>query len=206
MVALSTVAQFKGEDEEVRIPHKSGTVDEGVYISGVLRKQDVSRQTAVPPGPSGRKRAALVLHGVQSHKNQSYHRDLAGALPIDSLRIDFRGNGASSGGPYDPSPPTPWSQSLWNYGSMEGEVRDVRRALQWLSVERGYIVDLVVAHSRGCAVMWEYFTSPEDLAHQTHLPYYVSISGRYNQQRQMRTSIGDPSSCPLCVIQFPPDD
>lgn len=190
MAALSTVAQLRGEDEQVRIAHVPGTQDEGIYISGVLRKQDASVLTAVPPGATGRKRAALILHGVQAHKNQTYHRALAGALPVDSLRIDFRGNGASSGGPYDPHPEQS-AQVDWDYGSMAPEVRDVRRALSWLSSERGYIVDIVIAHSRGCAVMWEYFTAPEPLAHQGYLPFYVAVSGRFDQRAQM-------SELPLC--------
>lgn len=129
-------------------------------IAGILNQKE--------PGKLSNK-VALILHGILSHKNQTYHRKLASRLPIDSFRFDFNGNHESSG--------------HWKVDGISNDVQDVSDVVHYLEQTFGYEVGLVIAHSRGALAGWNFFTISEEFHRGRHgyqIPYFVSLSARWN--------------------------
>ncbi|EMD39974.1 hypothetical protein CERSUDRAFT_112216 [Gelatoporia subvermispora B] len=128
------------------------------FIVGVLE------QVALDQPTQGRK-LALILHGAMGHKDYLYQKRLAHRLPIDSFRFDFRGNHESPG--------------PWLLDGLFDDVEDIEAAVAYLHEHYGYVVDLVVGHSRG-SVMGMYWVSISKAAR--HVRGYVNASGRYRMR------------------------
>ncbi|OJT13969.1 hypothetical protein TRAPUB_9453 [Trametes pubescens] len=65
-------------------------------------------------------------------------KKLAYRLPQDSFRFDFRGNHETPG--------------TWAFGRFTNDVLDLEVVVDYLTKEFGYVVDMVVGHSRGSVV------------------------------------------------------
>lgn len=132
-------------ETKIRIPFPSAS-DPQLYIVGILAQK--SSQIIEQSSSKGNPRPlALILHGVLAHKDQAYHKALAKLLPIDSFRFDFRANGESSEG------------SEWHMSNFEEDWKDLDRVWEYLREEYGYVLDLVVGHSRGSLGGWGWFAT-----------------------------------------------
>ncbi|KAJ1021054.1 hypothetical protein NDA13_005682 [Ustilago tritici] len=157
---------MNGEEHELRIP----SVQRGVDLVGILHRN---------PGSNGTqpRRIALILHGLLAHKNQCYHKQLAQALPIDSCRFDFRGNGDSGGD--------------WTMGDLGNDVQDLSTVVSYLHRKEGYVLDLIVGHSRGSMISWMYLGKGEKKLQEdggrSFVPNLVVCSGRWDMQKVLET-------------------
>lgn len=153
------------QEFELHIP----SVQPGVDLVGILHRK--------PSASPGKRRIALILHGLLAHKNQCYHRALAESLPIDSYRFDFRGNGDSKGD--------------WAMGTIDNDVEDLASVVRHLCQQEGYAVDLIVAHSRGTMVSWMYLSRGEQVllrdGGSAYLPNLVVVSGRWAMEGMLKT-------------------
>lgn len=157
---------MNGEEIELLIP----SVQSGVDLVGVLHRKSTS------DGGQPR-RIALILHGLLAHKNQSYHKQLVQALPIDSYRFDFRGNGDSKGD--------------WTMGDLSNDVQDLSTVISYLHHKQGYVVDLLVGHSRGSMISWMYLSKGEKKLKEdggrSFVPNLVVASGRWDMIKVLET-------------------
>lgn len=135
------------------VPH---THVEGCSIAGVLEQVSPDEST------HGRK-IALILHGSMGHKDYLFQKRLALQLPIDSFRFDFRGNHETPG--------------PWRLGNFNDDVLDIHVVVEYLTKELGYVVDLLVGHSRGSVtgMMW----LCQYPAQSATVRGYANVSGRY---------------------------
>lgn len=157
---------MSGNEVELRIP----SVQPGVDLVGILHRK--------PHGDNAQpRRIALILHGLLAHKNQCYHRALAEALPIDSYRFDFRGNGDSTGD--------------WTMGTLDNDVQDLATVIRYLHHQQRYTIDLIVAHSRGSMISWMYLSKDERELERNGgrawLPNLVVASGRWQMDKVLET-------------------
>ena len=143
----------------LRIP----SLQTGVNIVGILHHTHSPEQRT--------KDIALVLHGLMAHKNQSYHRELANALPMDSFRFDFRGNGDTAGD--------------WGMCNIAQDVEDLQAVVHHLRHQWGYRIELVIGHSRGSLDSWVYLGRDERLRwdDDTDVPFLVVVSGRWEMKK-----------------------
>lgn len=166
------------EQIKIRIPHPNDGPDAGVEIVGLLARADNYRasqknESSIEPvsrttvSKSEMRPLALILHGVFAHKDQTYHRGLVAALDIDSFRFDFRGNSESTG--------------EWNIGAIDADYRDLLLVVEHLRTHYNYWIEIVVAHSRGAGIVWEYFAKEfhEGKSIAQRIPFYVSVSARW---------------------------
>ncbi|KAI0313242.1 ectomycorrhiza-regulated esterase [Amylostereum chailletii] len=143
----------------VDIPH---THLQDVTLVGTLEQ-------LAPEQPTHGRKIALILHGTMGHKDYLFQKRLAQKLPLDSFRFDFRGAHESSG--------------TWNYAGVGEDVEDLRVVVAYLVREYGYVVDLVVGHSRGSvAGMYWLCTSEEG----RRVGGMVNVSGRYRMDRVLQ--------------------
>jgi len=152
------------KETELRIP----SIQPGVDIVGLLHRK----------GNPGHGRIALILHGLLAHKNQCYHRALASALPIDSFRFDFRGNGDTGGD--------------WTMGNLGNDVEDLSSVIRHLHRQLGYEVEMIVAHSRGSMVSWMYLSRSEadlrrDMGGNGYVDKFVAASGRWDMSKVLQS-------------------
>lgn len=139
------------------IPHPD---EEGVTMVGVLEQ-------VAPEGPTQGKKIALILHGTMGHKDYLFQKRLAHRLPIDSFRLDFRGNHESNG--------------EWRAGAFLNDVRDIDVALEYLRVHYYYSgVDLIVGHSRGVVSAFRWMCTHEE---GKTVRGFVNMSGRYRMEK-----------------------
>ncbi|EJF63394.1 ectomycorrhiza-regulated esterase [Dichomitus squalens] len=143
---------------KVTIPH---TVEQGTTITGVLEQ-------VAPEEPSQGRRIALVLHGAMGHKDYLFQKRLAQRLPIDSFRFDFRGNHETPG--------------IWKYGHFLDDVADLEIVVAYLQKEYGYVIDMLVGHSRGSVVSLLWICKHRDGDAKT-VRRYVNVSGRYRMTK-----------------------
>lgn len=143
----------------LRIP----SVQHGVDIVGILHHRHSTQQRTSD--------VALILHGLMAHKNQSYHRELAAALPMDSFRFDFRGNGETGG--------------TWGMCNFAHDIEDLQAVVYHLRHRLGYRIELIVGHSRGALDAWAYLGRDERLRwdDDTDVPFLVAVSGRWEMAR-----------------------
>ncbi|KAJ7243773.1 Alpha/Beta hydrolase protein [Mycena rebaudengoi] len=126
-------------------------------------------QLAPEKSTQGR-RIALILHGAMGHKDYLFQRRLAQRLPLDSLRFDFRGNHETPG--------------TWNYGGFSRDVGDLSVVAQHLQTVYGYVVELVVGHSRGSIVGMRWIcTAPEAAS----VKAFINVSGRYRMNKVLES-------------------
>ncbi|OCH91860.1 ectomycorrhiza-regulated esterase [Obba rivulosa] len=128
------------------------------FVVGVLEQ-------VCPDEPTQGRKLALILHGAMGHKDYLYQKRLAHRLPLDSFRLDFRGNHESPG---------PWLMD-----GFSDDYEDIEASVAYLQEHFGYVVDLVVGHSRGSVVgMWWISSSKA----ARNVRGYVNASGRYRMR------------------------
>lgn len=135
---MSSSSQRK--ETEIKIPFPSRS-DHKIDLAGILSQHD-------PSSSASRRPLALILHGVLSHKSQSFHPLLASSLPIDSLRFDFRGNADS---------PLLEGQE-WDMAGFHEDCRDLDAVVEWMEEEYGYQVEAIIGHSRGSLIGWKWMS------------------------------------------------
>ncbi|KAF4577417.1 hypothetical protein EYR36_005405 [Pleurotus pulmonarius] len=140
---------------KLSIPHQAAPE---LSIVGVLE------QVAPEQSTSGRK-LALILHGTLGHKDYLFLKRLALRLPIDSFRFDFRGNHETGG--------------TWKQGAIHEDIEDLLLVVEHLKKTYGYVVDLVVGHSRGSIVGFHWISHYPD---GRSVSAFVNASGRYRMQ------------------------
>ncbi|KAA1476889.1 ectomycorrhiza-regulated esterase [Dentipellis sp. KUC8613] len=131
----------------------------GVSLVGVLEQLE-------PAQPTRGRKIALILHGTMGHKDYLFQKRLAQRLPLDSFRFDFRGNHESGG--------------IYRHGGFAEDAEDLRVVVKHLTGELGYVVDLVVGHSRGSIVGMHWLCTAEEAKHARGM---VNVSGRYRMRR-----------------------
>ncbi|KAI0078260.1 ectomycorrhiza-regulated esterase [Panus rudis PR-1116 ss-1] len=137
-----------------RIPH---TEEEGATIVGTLQRVD--------SGETNGRGIALICHGSLGHKDYLFQKRLAHRLPIDSFRFDFRGNHESTGS--------------WRTGAFGNDVVDIEVVVEYLTKHFGYVVHLIVGHSRGVvsAIRWMCTSK-----YSKNVRGFVNVSGRYRME------------------------
>ncbi|KAI9058270.1 alpha/beta-hydrolase [Trametes sanguinea] len=142
---------------KLSIPHPH---EKDCNIVGVLEQ--------VAPGqPTQGRRIALILHGALGHKDYLFQKRLALRLPYDSFRFDFRGNFETNGTCY--------------FGRFSNDVIDLEVVVDYLTREFGYVVDMIVGHSRGSVVGALWICKHRDGAAKT-VRRYVNVAGRYRME------------------------
>ncbi|KAF9063281.1 Alpha/Beta hydrolase protein [Rhodocollybia butyracea] len=139
------------------IPHPTDT--NNCSIVGILEQL-----TEAKPCP-GRK-LALILHGAAGHKDYLFLKRLAVRLSMDSFRFDFRGNHETPG--------------VWRQGGLADDLEDLRVVVDFLKVNYGYEIDLLVGHSRGSIVGFRWICTSEEGA---KISGFVNASGRYRMNK-----------------------
>ncbi|KAJ7766512.1 ectomycorrhiza-regulated esterase [Mycena maculata] len=142
------------------IPHSSAPE---CSITGVLEQLDAGKST------HGRK-IAIILHGSMGHKDYLFQRRLAQRLSQDSFRFDFRGNHESPG--------------VWCYGAFQDDVDDLCVVVQYLQTVYGYVVDMVVGHSRGSIVGMRWLCTAPEARNVTN---FINASGRYRMNKVLES-------------------
>lgn len=98
---------------------------------------DGTRLTGILRAEAGCRHGVILAHGLFGHKDYLFFPRLAAALPICSLRFDFRGNGDSTGTP--------------SYAGYDAEVDDLGAAVQFLHI-KGIATLALIGHSKGSIV------------------------------------------------------
>lgn len=168
-------------ETKIRIAHPSDGIDAGVEIVGLLARCKDGVNGDVSTSTRGRP-LALILHGLYAHKNQTYHRTLVAALDMDSFRFDFRGNDESTGN--------------WDIGALDADYRDLQLVIDYMRNHYGYRIELVVAHSRGAGLGWEYFAKDAGNSASTEkrIPFFASMGARWYPPGILRESCKDAPS------------
>ncbi|KAI0670857.1 alpha/beta-hydrolase [Trametes maxima] len=143
---------------KLAIPH---TLEKDCTIVGVLEQ-------IAPEQPTQGRKVALILHGSLGHKDYLFQKRLAARLPLDSFRFDFRGNHETSG--------------PWQFGRFSNDVEDLEVVVEYLSKSFGYVVDLVVGHSRGSVVSLLWICKHREGSAKS-VRGYVNVSGRYRMEK-----------------------
>ncbi|KAK7464904.1 hypothetical protein VKT23_006113 [Stygiomarasmius scandens] len=142
------------------IPHPS---EPNCSIAGVLEQY---KGAASHSDTGSKKNIALILHGAAGHKDYLYQKRLAHRLPMDSFRFDFRGNHETPG--------------VWRQGALADDVVDLRVVVDYLKINYGYKIDLVVGHSRGSIVAFKWICTTEE---GKNISGFVNASGRYRMRK-----------------------
>ncbi|KAI0699121.1 ectomycorrhiza-regulated esterase [Cytidiella melzeri] len=129
--------------------------DPNTPLTGVLEQ-------LAPGEPTQGRRIALLLHGSIGHKDYLFLKRLALRLPIDSFRFDFRGNFESPG--------------PWRMGGFEDDVEDLNAVVAYLTNKLGYLVDIIVGHSRGVVAAIRWMCTAKEAQ---GVRGFVNASGRY---------------------------
>jgi len=72
---------------------------------------------------------------------------------------------------------------VWRQGALADDVVDLRVVVDYLKINYGYKIDLVVGHSRGSIVAFKWICTTEE---GKNISGFVNASGRY----RMRVSTG----------------
>src|SRR6266540_2917431 len=78
------------------------------------------------------------------------------------LFVHIRGNHESGG--------------VWRLGDLTDDVEDIQVVVDYLKVNYGYVVDLVIGHSRGAIVSFHWLSASFD---GRKVSAFVNLSGRY---------------------------
>ncbi|KAI0086548.1 ectomycorrhiza-regulated esterase [Irpex rosettiformis] len=135
-----------------RIEHPK---DPNSPLTGVLEQ-------VAPDEPTQGRRIALLLHGSIGHKDYLFLKRVALRLPIDSFRFDFRGNFESPG--------------PWRMAGFDDDAEDISAVVAYLTSKFGYVVDLIVAHSRGVVAAIRWMCTAQEAQ---SVRGFVNASGRY---------------------------
>ena len=119
-----------------------------------------------------------------SHKDYVYQKKLGQQLPIDSFRFDFRRVTSFQRHTLGPhllnqlelsgSHETP---GRYSYGGLESDIVDVDVVVKHLKSKYGYVVTMMISHSRGSTVTMGYLCTHEEAA--KNVKYFVNVSARY---------------------------
>ena len=116
------------------------------------------------------------------HKDYLYQRQLALRFPIDSFRFDFRYARVATASFNDADTRLVVlrgcneSTGRWNFGHFPDDVEDIRAVVAFLTSRYGYVIHLIVAHSRGSITAMNWMcTSTEGKA----VTGFVNLSARY---------------------------
>ncbi|KAF8968918.1 Alpha/Beta hydrolase protein [Flammula alnicola] len=101
------------------------------------------------------------------HKDYLFQRRLAVKLPLDSFRFDFRGNHETGG--------------VWKQGALADDLVDLQAVVDYLKSTYGYVIELLVGHSRGSIVAFRWIATTED---GRKVSAFVNASGRYRMAVQ----------------------
>lgn len=133
--------------------------------------------------------SCISLRGANSernrHKDYLFQKKLAKALPIDSFRFDFRcetwslPSGITHIHPILSFRGSHETGGVWKMGALHEDLEDLEVVVQYLSKEFGYVVDLVVGHSRGSVVAMRWLCIAEEAK---HVRGFVNVSGRYRME------------------------
>ncbi|KAH9933107.1 ectomycorrhiza-regulated esterase [Epithele typhae] len=148
---------------KVAIPHPQ---DERCTIVGTLEQVEPERPT------QGRNIALVRLHALGTHKDYLFQKKLALRLPYDSFRFDFRGNHETPG--------------EWRFGHFEDDLADLDAIVAYLAREYGYVVDMLVGHSRGSVVAMLWLCRHRDGPLTRAVRRFVNVSGRYRMEIEER--------------------
>ncbi|KAN0064833.1 hypothetical protein ACQY0O_001890 [Thecaphora frezii] len=170
--------------------------DRTVSIVGILAQKDLpvhphtSSSHTYPLDPISRRttqsrKIAIIVHGLLAHKDQTYHRLLAASLPLDSFRFDFRANAETPG--------------EWNMASFDQDLVDLGACIDYLRNQLGYVVEVIIAHSRGALDGFKFFATrlADEVDASLRVPYYVALSARWRMHKihgTLRRSAAPPLS------------
>ncbi|KAI0632087.1 alpha/beta-hydrolase [Trametes polyzona] len=143
---------------KLAIPHPH---EKDCAIIGVLEQ-------LAPEQPTQGRRIALILHGALGHKDYLFQKRLAAKLPLDSFRFDFRGNHETPG--------------PWHFGRFTNDILDLEVVVDHLTKEFGYIVDMVVGHSRGSVVGMLWLCKHREGAAK-NARSFVNVACRYRMEK-----------------------
>ncbi|KAI0712203.1 ectomycorrhiza-regulated esterase [Earliella scabrosa] len=143
---------------KLAIPHP---LEKDCAITGVLEQ-------VAPEQPTQGRKIALILHGAMGHKDYLFQKRLALRLPIDSFRFDFRGNHETPG--------------EWRFGKFYNDVDDLDAVVAYLKQEYGYVVDMLVGHSRGSVASMLWLCRHKD-GYAKDVSRYVNVAGRYRMEK-----------------------
>ncbi|KAF8817145.1 ectomycorrhiza-regulated esterase [Phlegmacium glaucopus] len=132
----------------------------------------ILEQLAPDQSTHGRK-IALILHGTMGHKDYLFQKPLAARLPLDSFRFDFRGNHETGG--------------TWNQGTLDEDMVDLQVVVDYLKQTYGYVIELLVGHSRGSVVAFRWISTTED---GRKVSAFVNASGRYRMAKILESPAG----------------
>jgi len=77
----------------------------------------------------------------------------------------------------------------YSYGGLESDVLDIDVVVKYLKSTYGYVVTMVVSHSRGSMVSMRYLCTYEDAA---DVVFFVNVSGRYRMVSKSATITWKP--------------
>ncbi|KAF8192177.1 ectomycorrhiza-regulated esterase [Pholiota molesta] len=137
-----------------------------IKLVGILEQLEPSKPT------QGRK-IALILHGTMGHKDYLFQRRLAVKLPLDSFRFDFRGNHETGG--------------VWKQGALADDLVDLQAVVDYLKQTYGYVIELLVGHSRGSVVAFRWLATTGD---GRKVGAFVNASGRYRMAKITESPAG----------------
>jgi len=107
------------------------------------------------------------------HKDYLFQKQLAVRLPLDSFRFDFRGNHETGG--------------VWKQGALEEDLVDLQAVVDHLKQTYGYVIELLVGHSRGSLVAFRWISTTED---GRKVSAFVNASGRYRMAKILESPAG----------------
>jgi len=108
------------------------------------------------------------------HKDYLFQKRLAVRLPLDSFRFDFRGSHETGGG-------------IWKQGGLDEDLVDLQAVVDYLKQTYGYVMELVVGHSRGSLVAFRWISTTED---GRRVSAFVNASGRYRMAKILESPAG----------------
>ncbi|PPQ97741.1 hypothetical protein CVT26_001773 [Gymnopilus dilepis] len=160
------------------IPHPT---DPGIRICGILEQLAPDQQTV------GRK-IALILHGTMGHKDYLFQKRLALKFPLDSFRFDFRLAYDDTLTPvlFHPSG-NHETGGVWKQGDLAGDLVDLQAVVDYLKGHYGYVIELLVGHSRGSVVAFRWLATTVD---GRKVPAFVNASGRYRMPKILESPGG----------------
>ncbi|KAF8158490.1 ectomycorrhiza-regulated esterase [Crassisporium funariophilum] len=126
-----------------------------------------------PGEPTQGRKIALILHGTMGHKDYLFQKRLAVRLPLDSFRFDFRGNHETGG--------------VWKQGALHEDIVDLQVVVDYLRSTYGYVIELLVGHSRGSIVAFRWLCTTED---GRKVSAFVNASGRYRMAKILESPAG----------------
>lgn len=188
-------ANVKLRDDELYVyvlDPTSETYDTEVKLATIITPPSFQNTTEI----SKNMKVALLLHGHQSHKNAIYQPLMAQALSAKGyavVRFDFRGQGDSSPNSSKQEGRTT-EQDVDDLDMMinfvkNGSLKQIINETLLEKIPRAKVetyetvnIDMIIAHSRGVLVMFQYILQKSDL----HVRLLVNCCGRYDGNGLLR--------------------